>query len=451
MSYFAENYKISALISGDQEYACTACDATFRYPNTLKAHVRFHCPRSSMTSWIGQYSPLQTGSLLSAYQQELSKYFSHLGTLWSLRKMAIPDLGLPLLHPNVDRTSAMAAAAAATALTRSAFRPCTTASSYTNGNSSPLFSPSHSPLVSRKKLSDKSNAENVADRKRNSDDGAPNGTTATTTTTPIVGYPTQSPIPSYLDKMYMYNYAQYMRTDVPQFPVDLTSSLRRLPLAHGTEFSPVSGSDTPTGSRERPCGRQEENKSPASDRDSPSKPPVTALNFPMPSDTAGEPIDLLPKSLYMSKAYKGHLCIYCGKLYSRKYGLKIHLRTHTGYKPLKCKVCLRPFGDPSNLNKHIRLHAEGDTPYRCEHCGKVLVRRRDLERHVKSRHPNHAAGDCGGAAAGLVAAHLDEHSDADTSFIDVDDDVDDDDVADDDDVGRCASPIDMRRQEIEVT
>ncbi|XP_054753679.2 zinc finger E-box-binding homeobox 1-like [Lytechinus pictus] len=90
------------------------------------------------------------------------------------------------------------------------------------------------------------------------------------------------------------------------------------------------------------------------------------------------------------KNKRGHLCIYCGKLYSRKYGLKIHLRTHTGYKPLKCKVCLRPFGDPSNLNKHIRLHAEGDTPYRCEYCGKVLVRRRDLERHIRSRHPAEA-------------------------------------------------------------
>ncbi|XP_064487340.1 PR domain zinc finger protein 13-like [Ornithodoros turicata] len=83
---------------------------------------------------------------------------------------------------------------------------------------------------------------------------------------------------------------------------------------------------------------------------------------------------------------KGHMCIFCGKLYSRRYGLKIHVRTHTGYKPLQCRFCLRPFSDPSNLNKHVRLHAQLDSPYRCRHCGKVLVRRRDLERHLRSRH-----------------------------------------------------------------
>lgn len=66
----------------------------------------------------------------------------------------------------------------------------------------------------------------------------------------------------------------------------------------------------------------------------------------------------------LGKSKEGHVCLYCGKCYSRKYGLKIHIRTHTGYKPLKCKFCLRPFGDPSNLNKHIRLHAEGETPYK---------------------------------------------------------------------------------------
>lgn len=73
-------------------------------------------------------------------------------------------------------------------------------------------------------------------------------------------------------------------------------------------------------------------------------------------------IETLVSSL--GKSRDGHICLYCGKCYSRKYGLKIHIRTHTGYKPLKCKYCMRPFGDPSNLNKHTRLHAEGDTPYK---------------------------------------------------------------------------------------
>lgn len=84
-----------------------------------------------------------------------------------------------------------------------------------------------------------------------------------------------------------------------------------------------------------------------------------------------------------------HACVYCGKLYSRKYGLKIHIRTHTGYRPLRCRHCARAFGDPSNLNKHVRLHAArggalAGGGLECGVCGKALARRRDLERHMRT-------------------------------------------------------------------
>ncbi|XP_028048483.1 gastrula zinc finger protein XlCGF53.1 [Monomorium pharaonis] len=100
----------------------------------------------------------------------------------------------------------------------------------------------------------------------------------------------------------------------------------------------------------------------------------------------GNPAEVEALASDMGKCSAGYRCIFCQKIYSRKYGLRIHVRTHTGYKPLKCNYCQHRFGDPSNLNKHVRLHTTGDSPYKCNMCDKVLVRRRDLERHVNSWH-----------------------------------------------------------------
>ncbi|XP_045493746.1 zinc finger protein 333-like [Colias croceus] len=100
------------------------------------------------------------------------------------------------------------------------------------------------------------------------------------------------------------------------------------------------------------------------------------------------PAELEALAAAWGRSRDGHVCLYCGKLYSRKYGLKIHIRTHTGYKPLRCRHCLRAFGDPSNLNKHVRLHAAAPAraPHACALCGKALARRRDLQRHLRAHH-----------------------------------------------------------------
>ncbi|XP_029675483.1 zinc finger protein Xfin [Formica exsecta] len=109
-------------------------------------------------------------------------------------------------------------------------------------------------------------------------------------------------------------------------------------------------------------------------------------NAPAESGKKTDPAEVETRASEIGKCNEGYRCIFCNKIYSRKYGLRIHIRTHTGYKPLTCKVCEHRFGDPSNLNKHVRLHVTDDSRYKCDICGKVLVRRRDLERHKNSWH-----------------------------------------------------------------
>ena len=86
---------------------------------------------------------------------------------------------------------------------------------------------------------------------------------------------------------------------------------------------------------------------------------------------------------------QGFRCEYCGKVYCRKYVLKIHMRTHTGFKPLRCKVCDKSFSDPSNMKKHVKLHETEDTVHKCRHCGRNFVRYRGLLNHIKSKHSEH--------------------------------------------------------------
>ena len=94
-----------------------------------------------------------------------------------------------------------------------------------------------------------------------------------------------------------------------------------------------------------------------------------------------------------SSRNQGFTCEYCGKVYCRKYVLKIHMRTHTGFKPLRCKVCDKSFSDPSNMKKHVKLHETDDTVHRCRHCGRNFVRYRGLLNHIKSKHSEHASID----------------------------------------------------------
>jgi len=67
----------------------------------------------------------------------------------------------------------------------------------------------------------------------------------------------------------------------------------------------------------------------------------------------------------------------------------IHLRQHTGEKPISCQYCQFKAADPSVIKKHELRHQTKDQwKYKCSDCEYTSIQSSSMKSHLKKYHPN---------------------------------------------------------------
>lgn len=77
-------------------------------------------------------------------------------------------------------------------------------------------------------------------------------------------------------------------------------------------------------------------------------------------------------------------CSYCCKVFTNRSNLIVHLRSHTGEKPYKCRLCPYACAQSSKLTRHMRTHGQqGKETYHCHICRMPFSVHSTLEKHMR--------------------------------------------------------------------
>uniref|UniRef100_A0A8D9EV88 Zinc finger protein 26 n=1 Tax=Cacopsylla melanoneura TaxID=428564 RepID=A0A8D9EV88_9HEMI len=111
-------------------------------------------------------------------------------------------------------------------------------------------------------------------------------------------------------------------------------------------------------------------------------------------------------------------CHHCNMKFSSKFFVSEHINTHTGYKPYKCQICGKTYGNIKSYNTHMKRHKQEagqlkpEEIHKCNICNKVFLENSRLTKHHAWVHGDkyHECKICGAKLKGNMQKHMLSHT-----------------------------------------